>query len=402
MSSESSIDERLLRLRAILNAQFTVVLVICLFATAIGAGFVYTTHINPGTETEIQTNSPLTVETEHSHSAEVTDSNPIFDTGTVLDDRETYFTQITPELDVDVKTAYNAEAADSVDMTVESVLVIRNVEDEFVYWDRHETLTTEERTGVDSGDTIDTSFTFDSSELAETADAIEDAVGDSPGDTEMVVVTTVDVDGTIEGESQSHTQTVELDIQYDGDTYTVSDPGVESDSVENTVEVTADRTYGPLRLIGGPLLFGLGLAGVVGLGYVRQEFDLDLTTAETQYLSYRDDRSEFDEWITQIRLPPSAHERETAIASTLADLVDLAIDRETGVIFDPQTDAYHAVSDEYIFTYYPPLSSESSMGGSDTDNAPTKSHAEQTKAEQSDANDERCTESEEYSEAPPQ
>lgn len=395
MNSNPSFDDRRLRLRAILSAQFTVILAVCVLAAVVGAGLVFTTHISPGTETETQTTNLLTIETEHSHSAVVTEPNPVFSTGTVLDDRNTYFTQISPVLDVDVETAYRAPATDSIDMTVDSVLIIRNVENGFVHWDRQERLTTEDRTTVGSGETVERSFRFDSSELAETADAIENAVGDSPGETETVVATTIDVDGTVGGEPVSHTQTVEMDIQHDGDTYTVSNPGVTAEPVERTEQVTVDRTYGPLRSIGGPLLFGLGVAGVAGLSYARQHFELELTAAEAEYLSYRDDRSEFDEWITQIRLPPSVHERETATATTLADLVDHAIDSETGVVFDPETGSYHAVSTEYIFTYHPPRDSEPAAVGSNTDTAPTEqtnnqsstNTTDQKRNQQSDASD---------------
>lgn len=69
-----------------------------------------------------------------------------------------------------------------------------------------------------------------------------------------------------------------------------------------------------------------------GLAYARREVDLALAPTEREYLSYRDDRAEFAEWITAIRLPESVHERPEAEASTLRDLVDFAIDNDTGVV----------------------------------------------------------------------
>ena len=354
MSSEPPFNERQLRLRAILNAQFTVILAVCLLAAAIGFGLVYTTHLSPTTETETQTMDILTVETEHSHSAVVTESNPVFDMGTVLDDRNTYFTGVSPRLDVDVETAYSAAAAD-VDLTVESVLVIRNVEDDIVHWDRHERLATQDATGVEPEEPVDVSFSLDSTAIDETAGAIEAELGNSPGETETVVQTTVGVDGTVEGESVSETQTLEMEIQHDGDTYSVSGDGVESTSADRTEQVTVERTYGPLRSIGGPLLAIVGIVGAVGLRYAHQRDEFEITAAESEYLSYRDDCSEFDEWITHIRLPQSVTERETATAETLGDLVDFAIDRETGVVHDPNTGIYYAVSDDVVYTYTPPI-----------------------------------------------
>ena len=369
MSSEPQFNERRLRLRAILNAQFSLILAVCLLTAAVGVGLVFTTHVSPATETETQTTTLLTVETEHSHSAVVTESNPVFNTGTVLDSRNTYFTGVSPRLDVDVETAYSART-DDVDLTVESVLVMRNVEDDVVHWDRREQLATQDATGVEPEEPVDVSFTVDSTAIDETVEAIEAELGNSPGETETVVQTTVGVDGTVEGESVSETQTIEMEIQHQGDTYTVSGHGVESDSADQTVQIPVEQTYGPIRSIGGPLLAIVGLFGTIGLGYAKKRNEFEITDAESEYLSYRDDRSEFDEWITHIRLPQSVTERETATAETLGDLADFAIDRETGVVHDPETGVYYAVSDDVVYTYAPPIAASQAMVDAETPIAP--------------------------------
>ncbi|WP_186313378.1 DUF5305 domain-containing protein [Halorubrum salsamenti] len=354
--SQTSPSETRLRLRAVLNAQFTVILAVCLVAAAVGGGLVYTTHVDPGTETETRTVPSLTVETEYVHSAEVTEPNSVFDTGTVLDGRDTYFTRIAPVLDVGVQTSYAADAASDVDVSFESVLVVQNVggEGETVYWDERETLMTETVSGVEPEEPATASFALNSSEVAATASEIESDLGTSPGETETFVETDVTVEGTINGEATSYTQPIEMTIEHGGDTYTVSEPGVQSNTREQSEQVTVERSYGPLRSVGGPLLFLAGLAGAGGLAYARREVGLALTPAEREYLSYRDDRAEFAEWITSIRLPEPVHERPEAEASTLRDLVDFAIDNDTGVVEDPATDAYHAVTDEFVYTYTPP------------------------------------------------
>ena len=354
--SSSSPDETRLRLRALLDAQFAVIIAVCLIAAAVGGGLVYTTHVDPGTETRQQTVSSFTVETAYNHSAEVTEPNSVFETGTVLDDRSTYFTRIAPELDVDVETSYAASSAADVDVQFDSVLVVRNVGEDggTVYWSERETLASETVSGVEPGETAASSFALNSSAASATAAAIEEELGASPGETEIFVVTDVTVEGTINGESTSYARTVELGLDHGGDTYTVSDPGVQSDTSERTETVTVERSYGPLRSIGGPMLLVLGLLGGGALAYVRRERDLALTPAERDYLSYSDDRSEFAEWITTFRLPASVHERPEAEAESLRDLVDFAIDNDTGVVEDPETGAYHAVAGEFVYTYRPP------------------------------------------------
>lgn len=355
MSQPAPSDTRL-RLRAVLNAQFALLLAACLLVAAAGGVLIYTVQVDPGTETQTETVSSLTVETEYVHSAEVTEPNPVFDTGTVLNGRNTYFTRAAPVLDVAVETSYAADAASDVAVSSESVLVVRNVgsDGETVYWQEREPLATETVSGVAPGETATASFSLNSSEVNARADRIESDLGASPGEREAFVTTTVTVDGAINGEQTSYTRTVDMTLTHSGETYSVSEPGVQSETVERTEPVTVERRYGPLRSVGGPLLLVAGIAGAGGLLYARREVGFALTPAETAYLDYRDDRSEFAEWVTEIRLPESAHDRPEAEAATLRDLVDFAIDNDAGVVEDPRTGAYHAVTDEFVYTYAPP------------------------------------------------
>jgi len=241
-----------------------VILAVCLVAAAVGGRLAYTTHVDPGTETELRTVSSLTVESEYVHSAEVTEPNSVFDTGTVLDGRNTYFTRVAPVLDVDVETSYAADAASDIDISFESVLVTQNVgsDDGTVYWDERETLTTETVSGVEPGETATASFALNSSEVDATASEIESDLGASPGETETFVTTAVTVEGTINGgESTSYARTIEMTLDHGGDTYTVSEPGLQSDTTEQTEPVTVEQSYGPLRSTGGPVLFLAGLLG---------------------------------------------------------------------------------------------------------------------------------------------
>ena len=373
MSSDP--NERRLRLRAVLNAQSTAILVACLLLAAVGAGLVYTTHVDPGTETESRTVSSLTVESQYEHSATVTEPNAVFETGAVLDGRSTYFTRIAPELDVDVATSYAASSAENVTVELDSVLVIRNVgEGDTVYWRQTEPLASETVSGVAPGETVNASFTLNSTAIDGRVASIEEQLGASPGETETFVATEVAVDGSIGGVPTASTQTLDMPVTHGGDTYSVEDPGVQSDTTSRSEQVTVEREYGVLRSFGGPLLLLVGLAGAGGIRYAAREHDLALTPAERDYLSYRDDRSEFAEWITTFRLPASVHERPTAEAGSLRDLVDFAIDNDTGVVEDPETGAFHAVSGEFVYTYRPPaptVADEGEVDGAEAGERPT-------------------------------
>jgi len=354
MSSPTPDDTRL-RVRAVLSSRFNVILAVCLVLAAVGAGLVYTTHVDPGTETETRTVSSLTVESEYAYSAEVTQPNPVFATGTVLDGRDTFFTQVSPELDVEVATRYTAPSAEDVTVEMSSILVLRNVgEGGTVYWRETEPLTTETASPVAPDETVTAAFDLNSAAIDERAASIDEQLGASPGQTETLVRTDIVVDGTVGGVPTTRSQTVDMTIDRTGDTYTVNDPGLESDTTEQTEDVTVERSYGVLRSFGGPIVLIVGLVAGGGLGYARREGELKLTAAEQEYLSYRDDRSEFNEWITSFRLPASVHDRPEATASSLRDLVDFAIDNDTGVVEDPTTGRFHAVAGECVYTYRPP------------------------------------------------
>ncbi len=337
-----------------LDAQFTLIVVVCVVLAAAGGFLVYGTYVEPGTETETQTVSSWTVDTEHVHAAEVTEPNAVFPVGSTLENRETYFTRVAPELDVAVETTYDADQADDVRIEAESELVIRNVGDGIEYWEERETLASTAVEDVDPGEPVAAEFTLDSAEIDQQAAAIEDDLGASPGQTETEVVTTVQLEGTLNGDAATFSRSSTFGIEHGGDTYTVTDPGVESETVPQQVTEEVEQTYGPLRSIGAPLLLLIGVVAGAGLSYARYEGALEVTEAERAYLSYRDDRSEFDEWITRIRLPPEVHDRPEASADSLRDLVDFAIDNDVGVVEDPATGAFHAVTGEFIYTYRRP------------------------------------------------
>ncbi|GAA0514238.1 hypothetical protein SAMN04488066_103155 [Halorubrum aquaticum] len=387
--SRAGPDETRLRARAFLDAQFSVLLVVCLLVAAAGGGLVYTTHVDPGTETQTRTVSSWNVETEYVHSAEVTEPSPVFSIGDELTNRETYFASVAPELDVAAQTTYTADSAESVDVTLESTLVVRNVggeESGTVYWEQREAVDSTTATDVGPGETVSAPFTLNSTAIDERVATIEEELGASPGETETFVVTDVEVAGTLNGENVTYTRSVQFGISHEGATYTVSDPGVQSDGDEQQVTETVERTYGPLRGVGGPLTLLVGLLGVAGLGYARYEGLIGIDEAEREYLSFRDDRSEFDEWITRVRLPPEAHDRPEAYADGLRDLVDFAIDNDTGVVEDPNTGAFHAVSGEFVYTYRPPLA-PGFGGGAGRAPGPDRSGGDGRETAGSDANE---------------
>lgn len=353
-----------LRVRAALDRWFVPVFVVLLATAAVGGALTHTAHVDPGTEQRERTAGSWTVTAEYDHGAVVTESNSLFETGTELADRRTYFRRVAPVLDATVSASYAAERAENVTVSLRSRLVLAATtgtdradgaaEGRRDLWSQSERLGETTETDVASGESVSQTVAVNASEVAQRFERISDELGAIPGEENATVETDVVVSGTIDGEPVEYTRTVVLDLELQSDAYTVVERGVGADQRERTEFVAVEREYGPLRTVGGPALLvaGLGLAG--GLVAARRRGRIALSDPESERLAYLDDRAEFDAWIVRMRPPDAAFDRPAATAESLADLVDYAIDTDAGVLEDPRTGAYHVLGDTYRYTYEPP------------------------------------------------
>ncbi|PGF17254.1 hypothetical protein CP556_14875 [Natrinema sp. CBA1119] len=163
----------------------------------------------------------------------------------------------------------------------------------------------------------------------------------------------------------------DLSISIDSALYRVTTPSEQTTQYgEQTNSVTAvSSTPAPYR-VGGPLALLIAVGGLGSLGFLQSSGCLSLSDSELMWLAFHDDREDFDDWITTIRLPDEAFDRPRAEADSLASLVDLAIDTDNSVIEDPDEDGYYVIHDEYLYTYVPPAAdndSQDSEASSETD-----------------------------------
>lgn len=363
-----------LRLRAVLDAWFTAAVVVLLVLGLVGAGVAYGTHVEPETTTEERTVSSWTVTTTHAHSATVTEENPIFPVGMELDDRSTYFTRISPVLDGEVAVEYAASSVSDVTVAVDVALVLQSADEETVYWSDERPLASAEQ-AAEPGDTITVPFTLNASAIETRLTEIEENLGSTPGETAVFVRTDVSVDGVIDGKNTGYSRTLQLPLTIEGDTYTVGETSQPADSIARTETVQTPRSYGPLRTVGAPVLLLGSVVALGGLVLARRQGRIELDDTERAYLDYRDDRAEFEEWLTRIRLPPEALDGPEATAASLSDLVDYAIDTDQGVIEDPETGQFHVPGEQYLYTYTPPTHPAEQSSTASGDSVQSADHA---------------------------
>lgn len=344
--------KRTLQFRAALQRYLPIAIIALLVLLAVGAGATYLAYADPGTETVERTETSWSLTSGYQHGATVTQENVIFPVGTELADRSTYFTRIAPVIDVTPYVSFQAPEASDVTVTVESELVIRGTSDGQTLWEQRDDLGRTETT-ASAGERVSMTHDIDIPSIVDRLDVISDELG-SPGTMGVFVRSTARISGEIAGDSVSTNRAFDLGIDPGSNQYHVDNGGGETEAFERTVTETVPIERGPLWQFGGPSVLLLSLLGLGGLAVAVYRDIPGISESEHAYLGFLRERAKFDEWITRIHLPDSVFERPTASAHSLTDLVDYAIDNETGVIENPDTGRYVVIGEDYVFTYEPP------------------------------------------------
>ncbi|MBX0321591.1 DUF5305 domain-containing protein [Halomicroarcula sp. F13] len=362
-------NRRWLRVRALLESQFEL-LVVVLLALALAGGWVtYGAYVDPGTTTEERVVSSWGTTGDYDHAATVVEPNPIYDVGTTLENQSLYVAAVAPELDGTFRFGYNATDGGNLDVTVAEHLVVHSVAEEddatVEVWRQVRSLDEQSVDSVRPNRTVRVPFTVDVNRTMNRTERIEERLGDPPGTPQMAVVATVRLNGTVNGGEVNRTMEYVLPVAFDRGAYRVNATAA-TQRFETTETVVVPREPGQAETLGGPAALALGLLGLVALGAARWRNDLALTDAERERLAFEDDREEFDEWINAIELPSDAESLPRAEASSLGDLVDFAIDTDNSVVERPDDGAYYVIHDGYAYSYAPP-----EIDGASPDDRPT-------------------------------
>lgn len=339
------------RLRTRCAENVVPVLAILLVLAAVGGWLVYTTHVAPPTEIQDREVGAIEADAGYEYSATVERENEVFPVGTELDDRDRFFTSVTPELDGRYVYSFESTTAESVAAETELVLRLRATDGDTEYWSDREVLGRERVEATDGSGTVQVPFAVDVPAAQQRIAAIEDDLG-SAGSTEIGVVARTTVVGTVAGETVEETHTHVLAIQPQGPTFGVS-PEVDTTRIAVTESTTAPTEFGPLRTYGSVVLFVLstGLLAVVGGLHHRGAL---APPAEVREAIQRErTRDALDEWITVGRVPPGYGRNSVIAVESLAGLVDVAIDSDRRVIEDDERDRYFVVLDDWVYIYPP-------------------------------------------------
>ena len=345
-------DLRGLKLRRLVDQYVPVLAVVCVVCTLAGGALVYTTHVDPGTETEQVVVDEWETNGELSHSATVRNGTTVFPTGTTLTDRSTYYTQVAPILDIELR--YGFVAADGeLDVDGESELVIRSVDDEGnELWRTDEQLDSFDAT-LEPNEDLEATASIDVPETNDEVADIEEELGATIGTIEVSVEHSVTAESSVGGETDFHEQAYVVAIDPGESSYTVETESTGTETHQRTEPVVTERTYGTLRNVSGPLLVILGLVGLSGLVFGRYRNAFELTDVERKNLEFAERREDLDQWISRARSQQWENDDEQIHAETLDDLVDIAIDTDERVIEDLEKRRYYVLDGERRYVYGP-------------------------------------------------
>lgn len=365
---------RRVRLRSLLDESLTSVIVVALVVALAGGYLTMGAYGETETRTEVQQTTTWESSGSFVHSATVVNDTAVFEEGERLRNRSVYFRELTPRLDGAFVYTYTARDGGNLTSSATTKLVYRSVADSengesTEYW-RLDSELENRTTSLSSGDRLRVPFSVNVTAAAQRLDEIDAQFGGTPGTKELYLETELTLSGTRNGEPVDRTRTYQLPISLTSDVYEVGTDGPVVDSGNQTHRVTEPVQPEPMQSYGGPLLLVLGLVTAAVCAGGRYTGRLSVSEAEREWLSYRNARNEFDDWISSVHIPETEVPDSTVDVESLEDLVDIAIDTDGRVLEAKDRDSFLLFGENRTYAYRPPSPSPSgalSSGDRSTD-----------------------------------
>jgi hypothetical protein len=216
---------------------------------------------------------------------------------------------------------------------------------------------------------------------SELASVVEEQLGTSRGQTEILIVAETSAETTLAGDSESVTRTDRLRVSVSTGTYSVSWDLADEETVTVTETVRVPVEPDPLREYGSLAALIVGLVGAVAVAGLHRTGRLALSEQLQARIEQEKTRESYAEWISVGRIPPVKNSERVASVETLVDLVDVAIDSDRRVIEDRDTGEFVVLDGETRYVCDPSTGVIHSDSGeqdplSDTDEAVAASSPE--------------------------
>ena len=347
------------RIRRLLSDNLEYAVAALAVVALVGGFLAYEPYASPGTETERFERSNWSSTAAFSHQATVTEPTDVFEEGAVLRDRPSYLQSIAPVLNGSFSYEYEASRDGELAVSADLTLVLRSVEEsdegsDLEYWREEIRLGSASEESVGPAQAVAVPFSVNVTEASQRIEEIESQLGGTPGTTQIIVESALDLSGQRNGIQAQGGSTHRMTIETGSSVYSVSGASADTDSGQQFGRETVPATYGPLRTAGGPLLLVVGVLGIGALAVGRWQEWFVVSEAEREWLDYQSTRSEFDEWITEGELPGELDDRTAIEVDTLEGLVDVAIDSDRRVVADESRGVCVVVLEDAVYRFEPP------------------------------------------------
>jgi hypothetical protein len=299
--------------------------VLAVLSTA-GAGWAYA---NPGTETDTEQRFPQTVSSQADTRTTVAGETALYDKGTTLVNRQVYPLDASPTLTL----AASVDAPDRTRVDQRLVVRYRAVRDDEVVWSETRVLAT---TAGSVGEAGTLQSTVNVTRVRERLTAVR-------GEFSGAAAVNVRLSHVVVYETDRYEGSLNASVPlgFSQNAYII-DGELSASREHSTATAVTTRQAPNTGLVGGLALLGLA-AGAAAVVLVRNPPSVATTTEELQ-------RRRYAEWISSGRLPVYAADRYVEM-STLADLVNVAVDSNRRVIHDDDLDAYGIIDEDALYWY---------------------------------------------------
>lgn len=289
----------------------------------------------------------------YTYTVPVTEANPLYTKGTTLEmGKPAYFLTVSPT--VDVSFMYRLESTGSADVNVEREIMIvaksKKVagEKEKIFWQKEFPLKSEGFDKIKNGEMVTSNFSLNISEIQTMVKGMQDHLKYSQ-DATIEVVTHVNYDGKINGEDVEGTKEFTMPLLIASSYYQIPEE-LEFSEETNTYKKFRVKKDPSLSTLKTPLL--LFLFSIVLIGIILPF--MNISAVEPTYIEKLEKErrySSFKEFISKGKLPEKRGSLLEVEISSLQELIDAAIDTNSRVIYDQESETYFMLHNNALYTF---------------------------------------------------
>ena len=294
---------------------------------------------------------PYTQYGAYTYSASVTQANPLYPVGTVLDMKKpAYFLNVAPILDMNFKYNIKATGSDDITGTIQTFAVasgtVKDGENETIYWSKEFPIKTSAFT-VSGNEVADQDFSVNVNDIQIATKSISEQLNYTD-DTAISVINRIIYSGSINGEAVNSSVEYTLPITANNAYYQINGDTVFTQDVHVTRFSSIPRETTVNNLTVPIIVFILSISlcaltlSIRKTGKVEMDYIAKLEEAEKY--------SEFKDSVSKGKIPVN-HSFAQVVIDSLKELVDAAVDMNSRVIHDKSIETYFTISDGVIYTF---------------------------------------------------